>query len=58
MATQGGSKEIDADSKQLHLFDREKGRVFLHPASVNFKVALFESEWLVYSDIIETGLLP
>eukprot|EP00210_Caulerpa_lentillifera_P005324 g5087.t1 len=53
--TLSGSKQIDGDAKELKLYDREKGRVFIHPSSVNFKAACFESEWLVYTDIIETG---
>lgn len=31
------------------------GRVFIHPASVNFDVGKFESGWLVYSDIVQTS---
>lgn len=50
-----GAKEIDGDSKRMKLFDRERGRVFMHPASVNFGVSHFESGWVVFSDMVETG---
>ena len=32
-----------------------KGRVFQHPASINFNCGRFESGWLVYTDLIETS---
>ncbi|GMH41213.1 hypothetical protein BSKO_09123 [Bryopsis sp. KO-2023] len=51
----GGAKEVDGEAKQVKLFDRERGRVFLHPASVNFSVPQFESGWMVYSDMVETA---
>lgn len=50
-----GAKEIDSNSKLVKLFDRERGRVFMHPASVNFGVSQFESGWVVFSDMVETG---
>lgn len=31
------------------------GRVFIHPASVNFSCGSFPSGWLVYTDIVETS---
>lgn len=37
------------------LFERAKGRVFVHPSSINFPVTKYETGWMVYSDIIETS---
>ena len=52
----GGAFETEAWSGgKVKLFDRERGRVFIHPSSVNFSVGKFESGWLVYSDIMETS---
>jgi ATP-dependent RNA helicase DHX57 len=52
----GGAFETEAVSGgKVKLFDRERGRVFIHPSSVNFPVGKFESGWLVYSDIMETS---
>lgn len=31
------------------------GRVFIHPASVNFSCGSFPSGWMVYTDITETS---
>ena len=51
----GGAMETDNDPSQFKFFDKERGRVFLHPASVNFHCGKFESGWLAYSDIVETS---
>ena len=37
------------------MLDIVAGRVFLHPASVNFSCGSFPSGWLVYTDIVETS---
>lgn len=50
-----GAKEVEGESKLVKIYDREKGRVFIHPSSVNFGVSGFESGWLVYTDMVETG---
>ena len=52
---QGGAIETEGSGGRVKLFDREKGRVFIHPSSVNFSAGKFESGWLVYSDIMETS---
>lgn len=31
------------------------GRVFIHPASVNFSCSSFPSGWLLYTDVTETS---
>ncbi len=52
----GGAFETEPTSGgKVKLFDRERGRVFIHPSSVNFSAGKFESGWLVYSDIMETS---
>ena len=50
----GGAFETEGPGGKVKLFDRERGRVFIHPSSINFSVGKFESGWLVYSDIMET----
>ncbi|KAK9809193.1 hypothetical protein WJX72_011126 [[Myrmecia] bisecta] len=52
---EGGAFVMDNNPAALRFFDRTKGRVFLHPASVNFHCGRFESGWLVYSDMVETA---
>ncbi|GFR46511.1 hypothetical protein Agub_g8095, partial [Astrephomene gubernaculifera] len=49
----GGTEEAEADAKDVKLFDRERGRVFLHPGSVCFSVGKYESGWLVYTQMTE-----
>ena len=46
---------MEAEAQKLRFFDRVKGRVFQHPASINFNCGRFESGWLVYTDLIETS---
>ncbi|KAK9867126.1 hypothetical protein WJX84_000721, partial [Apatococcus fuscideae] len=52
---QGGALERDADPAKLRFYDHTKGRVFVHPASVNFGSSRFESGWLIYTEILETA---
>ena len=54
-ATEGGAVPVDAAAVATKFFDRVKGRVFLHPSSVNFNCARFESGWLIYTDMVETS---
>ncbi|PRW33164.1 P-loop containing nucleoside triphosphate hydrolase isoform A [Chlorella sorokiniana] len=51
----GGAVEIENEPHKIKFFDRERGRVFLHPSSVNFSCGKFESGWLAYSEIVETS---
>ena len=51
----GITPQVEADAQKLRFFDRVKGRVFQHPASINFHSGRFESGWLVYTDLIETS---
>ena len=52
---QGGAMETEGSAAKVKFFDRDKGRVFLHPSSLNFSIGKFESGWLVYSDIVQTS---
>ena len=54
-ATLSGAVDKASDAKQLKLFTREDGRVFLHPSSVQFNTGRFESNWLVYSKRMKTS---
>ncbi|KAL4527192.1 hypothetical protein Ndes2526B_g09099 [Nannochloris sp. 'desiccata'] len=51
----GGAVETQGEAIKVRFFDREKGRVFLHPSSINFTCGKFESGWLVYSDLVQTS---
>jgi ATP-dependent RNA helicase DHX57 len=51
--------QVESSAVQVKFFERTKGRVFHHPASVNFDCGRFESGWLVYTDMVETSkVLP
>ena len=47
--------QVESSAVQVKFFERTKGRVFHHPASVNFDCGRFESGWLVYTDMVETS---
>lgn len=51
----GGAVETDNAPGTIKFFDREKGRVFLHPSSINFSTGKFESGWLAYSELVQTS---
>lgn len=51
----GGAIETEGEARRVKFFDKDRGRVFLHPSSLNFSVGKFESGWLVYSDIVQTS---
>ncbi|GIL66003.1 hypothetical protein Vafri_19646 [Volvox africanus] len=53
----GGTEEAEADPRDVKFFDRERGRVFIHPGSLLFTVGKFESGWLVYTQMTETSKL-
>ena len=44
------SKEGSSDRPKL--FDREKGRLFVHLASVIFGIGKFDNRWLVYTEVV------
>jgi ATP-dependent RNA helicase DHX57 len=54
-AAAGGAFEVDSVARELKFFDRERGRVFLHPSSSNFARGRFESGWLVFSELVQTS---
>jgi Oligonucleotide/oligosaccharide-binding (OB)-fold len=47
--------QVESSAVQVKFFERRKGRVFHHPASINFDCGRFESGWLVYTDMVETS---
>jgi ATP-dependent RNA helicase DHX57 len=53
--TGGGAVVKETAASAVKFYAREAGRVFLHPASVNFGVGAFESPWLVYSEALATA---
>ncbi|KAG6550205.1 hypothetical protein Mapa_008165 [Marchantia paleacea] len=53
--TEGGTVEKIAAARELRFFTKADGRVFLHPASVNFQVGAFESPWLIFSEKVKTS---
>ncbi|KAK3252316.1 hypothetical protein CYMTET_38381 [Cymbomonas tetramitiformis] len=53
--TEGGAVLKEGKSKEVKLYARDVGRVFLHPSSVNFNVGRFESGWLIYSERVQTA---
>ncbi|CAM6128719.1 unnamed protein product [Calypogeia fissa] len=53
--TEGGTVARVAAARELRFFTKADGRVFLHPASVNFSVGKFESPWLVFSEKMKTS---
>lgn len=58
---EAGTMASDAAPQEIRFFDRQRGRVFLHPSSANFNCGRFESNWLVFTEMVETskaGALP
>lgn len=53
--TEGGAVVKTAAAHELRFFTKEDGRVFLHPASVNFPVGIFESPYLVFTEKVKTS---
>jgi len=54
VATVEGSMQVAAKAKEHKFFTRDDGRVFLHPASINFHCDEFSSAFLLYSDKVQT----
>ncbi|KAL2610391.1 hypothetical protein R1flu_028964 [Riccia fluitans] len=52
--TEGGTVEKIAAARELRFFTKADGRVFLHPASVNFHVGVFENPYLIFSEKVRT----
>eukprot|EP00744_Colponema_vietnamica_P019666 GILI01027856.1.p1 GENE.GILI01027856.1~~GILI01027856.1.p1 ORF type:complete len:343 (+),score=104.72 GILI01027856.1:82-1110(+) len=45
----------DHTARELKMFTQDDGRVFIHPASVNFDVGEYDSPYLVYLDKVQTS---
>ena len=52
---EAGTMASDAAPQEIRFFERTRGRVFLHPASTNFDCGRFESNWLVFTEMVETS---
>ena len=53
--TAHGAFERDAEARNVKFFTKDGGRVFLHPASVNFGVGRFESPFVAYMEKVQTS---
>jgi len=54
-AVEAGAVEADSGPQEVRYFERGRGRVFLHPSSINFSCGRFESSWLVFTEMVETS---
>ncbi|GAX74060.1 hypothetical protein CEUSTIGMA_g1510.t1 [Chlamydomonas eustigma] len=53
----GGAFEVEPSPSEVKFFDRERGRTFMHPASVCFKIGKFDSGWMVFTSMTQTSKL-
>jgi ATP-dependent RNA helicase DHX57 len=53
----GGAFEVEPSPSEVKFFDRERGRTFMHPASVCFKIGKFDSGWVVFTSMTQTSKL-
>lgn len=54
--TQVSGGAVETDSKGVpKLLERVKGRVFVHPSSINMHTSKFETGWLVFTEMVETS---
>jgi ATP-dependent RNA helicase DHX57 len=37
------------------VFERTKGRVFVHPSSINMATSKYETGWVVFTEMVETS---
>ncbi|GFH25553.1 ATP-dependent RNA helicase, partial [Haematococcus lacustris] len=54
---EGGAVRVESEPSSLKFFDKQRGRAFIHPGSVNFKVGDFASGWAVYTQMTATTKL-
>lgn len=52
--TEHGAIARDAAAREMRLFTRSGERVFVHPASVNFQEAQYESPFVVFHEKVQT----
>lgn len=53
--TQVAGGAVETDGKGVpKLFERGKGRVFVHPSSINMQSHKFETGWVVFTEMVET----
>jgi len=53
----GGTMEVEPEASDVKLYDRERGRVFIHPGSVCFTVGKYSSGFVAYTSITQTSKL-
>ena len=53
----GGAFEIEPEPSAVKFFDRERGRTFMHPGSVCFKIGKFDSGFMVFTSMTQTSKL-
>lgn len=53
-AVEGGAFRVDADAREVKLFERALGRVFVHPASVCFSAGGYKTGWALFTEMVAT----
>lgn len=51
---EGGAFRVDADAKEVKLFERSLGRVFAHPASVCYGAGGYRTGWALFTELVAT----
>eukprot|EP00879_Flechtneria_rotunda_P019881 GHRR01020897.1.p1 GENE.GHRR01020897.1~~GHRR01020897.1.p1 ORF type:complete len:959 (+),score=404.55 GHRR01020897.1:326-3202(+) len=52
---QGGAMRVEADPASIKFYERNLGRVWMHPASVCFSAGSYPSGWLVFTQLVKTS---
>lgn len=52
---EGGAMRVEADAREVRLFERSLGRVFAHPASVCFTAGGFKTGWALFTEMVATS---
>jgi ATP-dependent RNA helicase DHX29 len=51
----GGAFRVEADAREVKLFERALGRVFAHPASVCFGAGGYKTGWALFTELVQTS---
>eukprot|EP00124_Ichthyophonus_hoferi_P003819 Ihof_evm1s359 gene=Ihof_evmTU1s359 len=54
-AVGSGNFLVDPNAKDIKMFDKNRERLFIHPASINFTTKRFEDGFLVYHSKVKTS---
>lgn len=57
LQVEGGAFEVDPEPSQVKFFDRERGRAFMHPGSICFRIGKFDSGFMVFTSMTQTSKL-